>query len=155
MIPELIGSVCNLVISSHEILIITMISRYFQVWNNIDEMLLISVILDFAFISSVKNGFTVFQKVLWSAMSLVLMLLRKFCFSLLVKLTQRLHCLLYAFLSMSILVFKNLFLRRDLFMISLFRHLICSNLPLFYGSMSLIASSRAVLNWTNSRLLFS
>ena len=64
MIPELIGSVCNLVISSDEILIITMISRYFQVWNNIDEMLLISVILDFAFISSAKNGFTVLQKVL-------------------------------------------------------------------------------------------
>ena len=31
-----------------------------------------------------------------------------------------LRCLLYAFLSMSLFVFKNLFLRRDFFMISLF-----------------------------------
>ena len=38
----------------------------------------------------------------------------------LIKLTQRLHCLLYAFLSISLFVFKNLFLSRDLFMISLF-----------------------------------
>ena len=40
MIPKLIESVCNLVISGDEICIITMISRYFQVWNKIDEKLL-------------------------------------------------------------------------------------------------------------------
>ena len=36
MIPKLIDSVCNLVLSGDEI-IITKISIYFQVWNNIDE----------------------------------------------------------------------------------------------------------------------
>ena len=40
MIPKLLESVCNLVISGDEICIITMISRYFQVWNKIDEKLL-------------------------------------------------------------------------------------------------------------------
>ena len=37
MIPKLIDSVCNLVMSGDETIIITMIGRYFQVWNNIDE----------------------------------------------------------------------------------------------------------------------
>ena len=37
MIPKLIDSVYDLVISGDEIMIITMISRYFQVWNNIDK----------------------------------------------------------------------------------------------------------------------
>ena len=37
MIPKLIDSVCNLVISGDEIIIIAMISRYFLVWSNIDE----------------------------------------------------------------------------------------------------------------------
>ena len=149
MIPTLIDSICNLVISGDEIIIITMISRYFEVWNNVDEKFVknffyslifcnyffwnwetkrswettffsMSVILDFVFVLSVKNGFTVFQKVLLYVMSLVLILLKKFFFSLLIKLTQRLRCLLYAFLSMSLFVFKNLFLRRDLFMIALF-----------------------------------
>ena len=36
-VPKLIDSVCNLVISGDEIMIISMISKYFQVWNNIDE----------------------------------------------------------------------------------------------------------------------
>ena len=53
-------------------------------------------------------------------MSLVLILLKRFFFSLRIKLTQRLCFLLYVFLSISFFVFKNLFLRRDLFMISLF-----------------------------------
>ena len=39
MIPKLIDSVCHLVISGDEMVIITMISRYFQVWSNIDEKL--------------------------------------------------------------------------------------------------------------------
>ena len=102
MIPKLIESVCNLFISGDEIIAITMISRYFQVWNNIDEKFVknfcyslifcrpswetmcfsISVMLDFVFILSVKNDFTVFQKVLLSVMSLVLILLKKFFFSL-------------------------------------------------------------------------
>ena len=201
IIPKLTDSVCNLVISGNEVIIITMISRYFQVlnnidekfvknfcyslifcniitmigryfqvWNNIDEkfvknfccnltfrnyffsnyflltflgdnFFLISVILDFVFILSVKSGFTVFQTVLLSVMSIVLILLKKFFFSLLIKLTQRLRCLLYALLSMSLFVFKSLFLRplHDFF-IYLFiyeRRLIRSNIPLFYGSMSL------------------
>ena len=79
-----------------------------------------SVILEFVFILSVKNGFTVLQYILLSVMSLVLILLKKFSFSLLIKLTQRLRCLLYAFLSVSLFVFKNLFLGRNVFMISLF-----------------------------------
>ena len=37
MIPTLIDSICNLVISGDEIIIINMISRYFQVWKNIGE----------------------------------------------------------------------------------------------------------------------
>ena len=45
-----------------------------------------------------------------------LILLNIFFFSRLIKYTQRLRC----FLSMSIFVFKNVFLSRDLFMISLF-----------------------------------
>ena len=50
--------------------------------------------------------------------------------------------LLHAFLSLSPFVFKNLFLRPDLVMVSLFNFLIherrpvCSNIQLFYGSMS-------------------
>ena len=37
MIPKLVDSVCNVFISGDEIIIIAMISRYFQVWNNIDD----------------------------------------------------------------------------------------------------------------------
>ena len=37
MISKLIDSVCNLVTSGDEIIVITAISRCFQVWNNIDE----------------------------------------------------------------------------------------------------------------------
>ena len=84
-----------------------------------DNFFSMSVILDFGFILAVKNGCTVFQKVLLSVISLVLILLKKFFFSLLIKFTQRLHCLLYAFRSMSLFVFKNKFLRRDLFIIYL------------------------------------
>ena len=152
-----------------EIIIITIISRYFQVWKNSDVKFVknfyyslifcnyfswncflltflgdnffsISLILDFVFILSVKNGFTVYLKVLLSVMSLVLILRKKLFSSLLIKFTQRLHCLLYAFLSMSLFLFKNLFLRRDLFMIYLFiyeRRLVCSKITHFYGSMSL------------------
>ena len=75
-------------------------------------------------------------------MSLVLILLKKFFFSLLIKLTQRFRCLLYAFLPKSFFVFKNLFLRRDLIIISIYlfiheKRLVCWNIPLFYGSMYL------------------
>ena len=74
--------------------------------------------------------------------SLVLILLNKFFFSLLIKLTERLRCLLYAFLSMSLFVFKNLFLSRDFFMISLLSFCLWKALGLlkhtaFYWSMSL------------------
>ena len=176
MIPELIvwtswtylhdSCISNLVISGDGIIILTMISRYFQVWNNIDKKFaksfcyrlifcnyfswnyfLLTILwdncfldrrLDFVFILSVKNGFTVSQKVLLSVMSLVLIFLKKFFFSLLIKLTEILRCLLYAFLSMLLFVFKNLFLHD--FFVYLFiyeRRLISSNIPLFYGSMSL------------------
>ena len=114
--------VCNLDIGGNEIITIIVIRRYFRVWKNIfknfccslvfcnyffwnyfpltslgDNFFSISVILAFVFILSVKNGFTVFQKVLLSVMSLILILLKKFFFSLVIKLTQKLRCLLYAF----------------------------------------------------------
>ena len=124
MIPKLLDSVYNFVISCDEIVIITMISRCFifgiilmenllktsaTAWSSVIifsktvsswpswEILFfsISVILDFVFALSVKNGFIVFQTVLFSVMSLVLLLLKKFFFSLLIKLTQRLRRLLY------------------------------------------------------------
>ena len=131
--------------SGDKISIMTMSSRYFQVWNNIDENTVknlccsqsskknfflklflltcpgdnfffsISVILDLIFILSVKKSLTAFQKVLLSAMSLLLILSKKFFFPLLIKLTRRSRCLSYAFLSMSLFVFKNFFLRRALF----------------------------------------
>ena len=117
MIPKLIDSIYILAISGDEIIIITLIGRYFQFWNNIDEKFVqnfcyslvfcncfflltflgedfffsISVIIDFVFILLVKNGFNVFQKVLFSVMSLVLILLKKIFFSLLIKFTLRLH----------------------------------------------------------------
>ena len=182
MIPTLIDSVCKLAISGDEIIIITMISKYFQVWNNIDEKFVkifccslifrnyffwnyflftllpdnfffpISVILDFIFILWVKNDFIVFQKVLLSVMSLLLILLKKFFFSLLVKFTKRLRCLLYAFLT---------FLRRYLFMISsfifLFKKSACftRTYRFFMGACLWIDSSRAALNRSKSRSLFS
>ena len=37
MIPKLIESFCNLITSRDEVIIITMISRYFQLWNNINK----------------------------------------------------------------------------------------------------------------------
>ena len=79
-----------------------------------------SVILDFVCALSVNKGFTVFQNVLLSAMSRVLILLKKFFFSHLNKFTRRLRYLLHAYLSMSFFVFKTLFLSCDLFMISTF-----------------------------------
>ena len=119
----------------------------------------ISVILDFVFILSVKNDFTVFQKVLLSVMSLVLILL-KFFFSLLIKPTQRLRCLLYPFQSMSLFVFKKLFLRRDLFLISLFAFLFMKDAwfartyRFFMGACLWKVSWRAALNRLNSKSLF-
>ena len=109
MIAKLIDSVSNFAISGDGIIIITLISRYFQVWNDIDEKFVknvcyrliscnyffgncflltflgdnffsMSVILDFVFILSVKNCFSVFLKVLLSVMSLILILLKKFFF---------------------------------------------------------------------------
>ena len=130
MIPKLIDSVCNLVISGDEIIIITMISRYFQVWNSIDEKFVKnlcyslifcnyffwnyfllaflgdSLFLDvryfgFCFYFISKKWLYLFQKVSLSVMSLVLILLKKSFFSLLIKLTQRLRCLSYVSLSVS------------------------------------------------------
>ena len=79
-----------------------MVSRYFQVWNNADEKfvktfcysLILCNYFRFCFYFISKNGFTILQKVLLSVMSLILILLKKFFFSLLIKLTQRLRCLL-------------------------------------------------------------
>ena len=52
----------------------------------------IGVILDFVFIS--KKGFAVFQKILLTVISLVLILLKKLLFSLLIKPTQTFCCFL-------------------------------------------------------------
>ena len=79
----------------------------------------IKVILDLACTLSVKRGFTFLQNVLLSVMSRVFSLLKKFFFCYLINVTQMLRCLLYALLSMSLLVFRNLFLRRLLFITSL------------------------------------
>ena len=97
----------------------------------------ISATLDFDYILSANKGFTVFQNVLLSAVLRVPILLKKFLFSGLIKLTQRLRCLLHGFLLMPLFLFKNLFLSSNLFMISLFivfyeRILICTNISLFY-----------------------
>ena len=58
---------------------------------------------------------------------------------------------------MSLFVFKNLFLRRDLFLISLFMKgaWFAQTYRFFLGAYLWIASSRAALNRSNSRLLFS
>ena len=150
MISKLIQSVCDLVISYYEISIIIVTGGYFQVWNYINKKLIknfcyrlifwnhffrnylllpfsgnnffsISVYLGFVCTLSVRKGFTVFQNVLLSVMPrVILILLKKFFFSHLIKLTQRLRCLLYAFLSISLFVFKKLFLSHVLFMISWF-----------------------------------
>ena len=78
----------------------------------------INVILDSVCTLPVNKSFTVFEDNL-SVMPCVLILL-KFLFSRSIKLPQRLHCLLYTFLSISHFVFKNLFQSCDLFMNSLF-----------------------------------
>ena len=91
----------------------------------------------------------------------IALITKKFFFSLLIKLTQRLRCLLYAFVSMSLFMFQNLFLRRDLLMISLFNFLFVKGAwfaltySFFMGACLWIASSRAALNRTNSKSLFS
>ena len=170
MISKLIQSVCDLVISYYEISIIIVIGGYFQVWNYINKKLIknfcyrlifwnhffrnylllpfsgsnlfsISVILDFVCTLSVNKGFTVFQNVLLSVMARVVILIRKFLFSRLIKLTQRLCCLSYAFLLMSLFVFKYLFLSSDLswflyLSFYLWRNLVCTNISLFRWSVS-------------------
>ena len=100
MIPRLIDSICNLVIIGDEIIIINVISRYFQVWNNIDkkfvktllqpdrlkffflelfpldlpwrQLLLDKCYFRFCFCFTRKKGLTIFQNILLSVMSLVL-----------------------------------------------------------------------------------
>ena len=140
MIPKRIESICNLVISCNEISIITMASRYFQIWSNIEQnykkfllrsdrlklffLKLFSLqlcrrklffffglvfFLEFVFILSVEIGIVLFQKLLMFVMSLVLILLKKFLFLLLIKLTQRLRCLLHASLTISLFEFKFFF----------------------------------------------
>ena len=52
------------------------------------------VILDLDFILSVNKGFTFLQNILLSVISDVFKLLKKFFFSCLIKLTQKLRCLL-------------------------------------------------------------
>ena len=78
-----------------------------------------SATLDFVCILSVNKGFTVFQNILLSVVARILVLLKKFFFSRLIELTQRLCCLLYTFLSISLFVLKDLFLSSYLFMIFL------------------------------------
>ena len=68
---------------------------------------------------SVNKDFTVFQNILLSVMSRVLMYTCINIFNI-IKFSQRLRCLLYAFLSKSLFVFENLFLSRDFFKFFLF-----------------------------------
>ena len=82
-------------------------------------------------------------------MSCKLILFKRFFFSHLIKLTQRLCCLLYTFLSTSLFVFKNLFQKfifknlfipfHDFFLCHFIYEmsLICTNISLLYWSMSL------------------
>ena len=70
------------------------------------------------------------------------LILNKFFFSRLIKLTERLRCLLYAFLSMSLFVFKNFSKPSpfyDFFIYSCIyeRSSICTNMSLFYWSVFL------------------
>ena len=124
MIPKLIDSVCNLVIIGDEIIIITMISRYFQVWNNIDEKLvknfcyslifcnyffwsyfLLTFLGDnfffdkryfrFCFYFIIKKWFYLLPKgFVICDVTRINITSQKFFFSLLIKLTPRLRCLL-------------------------------------------------------------
>ena len=87
--------------------------------------------------------------------------LKKFLFLLLIKSTQRLRCLLYNFLPMLLFVFKNLFLRRDLFIVFLFIYFhswkglgLLEHTIFFIGECLWIASPRAALKRSDSRLLF-
>ena len=68
---------------------------------------------------SVKKDLIVLQNVLLSVKSVVLILSKSFGLAFLIRLKQQLRCLLYAFLSICILMFKKLSLRRDCLMISL------------------------------------
>ena len=64
----------------------------------------IKVIFDLVLTLSVKNGLTVFQKVLLSVISLVLRLLKNCFLAYLIRLTHKFRCVLYALRSMSLLV---------------------------------------------------
>ena len=77
------------------------------------------VIFEHAVTLSVKKGLTVLKNVLLSVTSVVSILPKNVCFAFLIIVTQYLHCLLYAFLFISLLVFQKLFLSRDRFIISL------------------------------------
>ena len=79
----------------------------------------IEVIFERAVTLSVKKDLIVLQNVLLSVKSVVLILSKSFGLAFLIRLKQQLHCLLYAFLSICILMFKKLSLRRDCLMISL------------------------------------
>ena len=108
-------------------------------------------ILDFVCTWGVNKGFTVFQNVLLSVMSLVLILLN-FFFSCLIKLRQRLRCLLYTFLSMLLFVISkswpfHFFIYHFIYE----RSLICTNTLLFYWRVSLLS---AALRISNSNSLF-
>ena len=170
-----------MVISYYETNTPIVICGYFQVWNYINKKLTlktsatclifwnyffrnylllpfsannffsIRVILDFVCTWGVNKGFTVFQNVLLSVMSLVLILLN-FFFSCLIKLRQRLRCLLYTFLSMLLFVISkswpfHFFIYHFIYE----RSLICTNTLLFYWRVSLLS---AALRISNSNSLF-
>ena len=59
MIPKLIDSVCNVVISGDEIINITMISRYFQVWNNINEKFVKKFFISKKWLYHLPKGFVI------------------------------------------------------------------------------------------------
>lgn len=79
----------------------------------------IKVIFERVLTLSSQKRLAVLQNVLLSVTSIVLILPKNVYFAFLRRITQKLDCLLYDFLSASFFVFKNLFLRRDHFIISL------------------------------------
>ena len=116
------------------------------------------VIFEHAVTLSVKKGLTVLKNVLLSVTSVVSILPKNVCFAFLIIVTQYLHCLLYAFLFISLLVFQKLFLSRDRFIISLVivflmkGSLVCSNISFFQGRMFLKSNADSFFGFFKRKL---
>ena len=149
-----------IVISGNEIIIITMITKknlktsttaWFSVnifsenissWPSREVNFFLMALFQILFLFYKEKKTLPSSNVLLSVMSLVIILLKKF-FSPLINFAQRLRCLLYAFLPKSLFAFKNFFSDTGPchhFFICFCIHekrLVGSNIPLFYGSVSL------------------